>query len=218
MTKQKQIFLETEGDAWHLRNQAILKNKMLDKDLIIQEILSIQKIEVNRKLIILEIGCGNGYRLDWLQNNTNAICYGIEPSKKAVEVAMSNGLQVRQGTADLLPFEKNSFDIIVFGFCLYLCDREDLFKISAEADRVCKNPGWIIIQDFYKSNYKTKDYHHLDGLKTFKMDYRSVFTWHPFYECTNHKIIDHELHNYNDIENNWIAISTIRKNSSFKYE
>jgi SAM-dependent methyltransferase len=215
MIKQKQIFLETEGDAWHLRNQAILRNKMLDKDLIIQELLSIQKIEVNRQLNILEIGCGNGYRLDWLQKNTNATCYGIEPSKQAVKIAMSNGLQVRQGTADLLPFDRNSFDIIVFGFCLYLCDRDDLFKIAAEADRVCKNPGWIIIQDFYNSNFTSNDYHHLEGLKTFKMDYRSIFTWHPFYECTNHKIIDHEQHSYNDIKNNWISISTIRKNSSF---
>lgn len=215
MIKQKQIFLETEGDAWHLRNQAILKNKMLDKDLIIQEILSIQKIEVNGQLNILEIGCGNGYRLNWLQKNINANCYGIEPSKQAVEVAMNNGLQVRQGTADLLPFDRNSFDIIVFGFCLYLCDRDELFKIAAEADRVCKNPGWIIIQDFYNSNFTSNDYHHLEGLKTFKMDYRSIFTWHPFYECTNHKIIDHEQHSYNDIKNNWISISTIRKNSSF---
>ena len=216
MTKQKQIFLESEGDAWHFRNQsALLKKNLHNKDFIINEILSIYKYESSKKLKILEIGCGNGYRLDWLQKNIKTICFGIEPSKQAVEVAISNGLQVKQGTADSLPFDKNSFDIIIFGFCLYLCDREDLFKIAAEADRVCKNPGWIIIKDFYNSNFASNDYHHLKGLKSFKMDYRSIFSWHPFYECTNHKIIDHEQHDFNDLKNNWIAISTIRKNSNF---
>jgi SAM-dependent methyltransferase len=213
--KQNQIFLTSEGDSWHLRNQSDIQQKKLDEDLIIQEILKIKNIDNSKKLNILEIGCGNGYRLSWLQNNINSNCFGIDPSKKAVIDAVSNGINVKQGTADLLEFETNSFDIIVFGFCLYLCDREDLFKIAAEADRVCKNPGWIIIQDFYNSNYFSNDYHHLEGIKSFKMDYRSIFLWHPFYECITHMIIDHEQHIYKDIENNWISISTLRKNSIF---
>jgi len=215
MMKQNQIFLESEGDAWHCRNESILKQKNLSTDdLIIQEILKIHGAK-NNNLKILEIGCGNGYRLEWLKKNIGAKCYGIEPSNQAVKVALSKGVDVKQGTADFLPFEINSFDIIVFGFCLYLCDREDLFKIAAEADRVCKNPGWIIIQDFFNSNFSSNVYHHLPGLKSFKMDYRSIFTWHPFYECTTHKVIDHEQHSFNDTKNNWISISSLRKNSHF---
>ena len=118
--KQNQIFLESEGDAWHCRNESILKHKNLSTDdLIIQEILKIYGTKKNN-LKILEIGCGNGYRLEWLKKNIDAKCYGIEPSNQAVEVALSKGIDVKQGTADLLPFEINSFDIIIFGFCLYL--------------------------------------------------------------------------------------------------
>ena len=45
------------------------------------------------------------------------------------------------GTADKLPFEDQSVDILVYGFCLYLCDREDMFNIAAEANRVIKSSG-----------------------------------------------------------------------------
>jgi ubiquinone/menaquinone biosynthesis C-methylase UbiE len=210
--KQNQIFLNSEGDSWHSRNESALsRRKLPDDDLILQEILKINNNE--KKINILEIGCGNGYRLEWLTNNINASCFGIEPSKQAVKIALKKGIHAIQGTAESLPFDRNSFDIIIFGFCLYLCDREDLFKIAAEADRVCKNPGWIIIQDFYSSNFSTNEYHHFNGMKSFKMNYRSLFTWHPFYECTSHKIIEHDNSIYNDNKNNWMALSTLRKNS-----
>lgn len=210
--KQNQIFLNSEGDSWHSRNESALSRRILpDDDLILQEILKINNNEKN--INILEIGCGNGYRLEWLTNNINASCFGIEPSKQAVKIALKKGIHAMQGTAESLPFDSNSFDIIIFGFCLYLCDREDLFKIAAEADRVCKNPGWIIIQDFYSSNFSTNEYHHFNGMKSFKMNYRSLFTWHPFYECTSHKIIEHDNCIYNDNKNNWMALSTLRKNS-----
>jgi len=210
--KQNQIFLNSEGDSWYFRNESSLsRRKLPDDDLILQEILKINNNEKNTN--ILEIGCGSGNRLEWLINNTNASCFGIEPSKQAVEIALNKGVHAIQGTAESLPFDINTFDIIIFGFCLYLCDREDLFKIAAEADRVCKNPGWIIIQDFYSSNFSTNEYHHFNGMKSFKMNYQSLFTWHPFYECTSHKIIGHDNNVYNDVKNNWIAISTLRKNS-----
>ena len=173
--KQNQIFLESEGDAWHCRNESILKQKNLSTDdLIIQEILKIHGAK-NNNLKILEIGCGNGYRLEWLKKNIGAKCYGIEPSNQAVKVALSKGVDVKQGTADFLPFEIN----------------------------------------FYNSSFSSNEYHHLTGLKSFKMDYRSIFTWNPFYECTHHKVIDHEQHCFNDTKNNWISISTLRKNSNF---
>ena len=48
---------------------------------------------------------------------------------------------IKIGTAEKLPFEENYFDILIFGFCLYLTDSEDLFKISSEAYRVTKKVG-----------------------------------------------------------------------------
>lgn len=210
--KQSQVFLKSEGDAWFHRNEAALRQKKItNNDLIVQEVLKISK-DYDGNINILEIGCGNGIRLEWLNKNINATCFGIEPSKQSVEIAVNKGVFAKQGTAEILPFESNSIDIIIFGFCLYLCDREDLFRIAFEADRVCKNKGWIIIHDFYSPTFTFNQYHHYDGIKSYKMDYRSLFTWHPNYECTFHNIINHKQLEYVDEKDQWTAISTLRKN------
>jgi SAM-dependent methyltransferase len=91
--------------------------------------------------------------------------------------------KVQQGTADILPFKDHYFDIIIFGFCLYLCDREDLFRIASEADRVLGEPGWLLILYFFSPFPKKNVYHFCKGVQSYKMDYRTLFTWHP------HKVI-----------------------------
>jgi ubiquinone/menaquinone biosynthesis C-methylase UbiE len=142
--KQKDIFLKLEGDAWFVRNQASMSSRRLpDEDPLLMELLAISAQLSSRKqdLRILEIGCGDGTRLKWLKNNLNAECFGIEPSWQAVISACDKGIHAQQGSADMLPFKDGSFDIVIFGFCLYLCDREDLFRIASEADRVLINPG-----------------------------------------------------------------------------
>jgi len=42
------------------------------------------------------------------------------------------------GTADKLVFKRNFFDIILYGFCLYLCDKKNYNQISYSANRVLK--------------------------------------------------------------------------------
>lgn len=210
--KQSQIFLKSEGDAWFHRNEAaLLQKNVKEDDLIVQEVLKITEF-YDGNIKILEVGCGDGFRLEWLNKNINATCFGIEPSKHAVDIAVKKGIFAKQGTAEILPFESNSIDIIIFGFCLYLCDREDLFRIASEANRVCKNQGWIIIYDFYSSTFNSNEYHHYDGIKSYKMDYRSLFTWHPYYECTFHNIISHKQPKFIDERDEWTAISNLRKN------
>ncbi len=74
---------------------------------------------------------------------------GLDPSAKAVAAANAQGVNAQQGTAENLPFESAAFDIVVFGFCLYLCDRRICSGSPAEQTRGLRNPGWIVIQDFY---------------------------------------------------------------------
>jgi ubiquinone/menaquinone biosynthesis C-methylase UbiE len=211
--KQKDTFLRSEGDAWFARNQqAIEVRKLPEDDPLLQEIIELLQInDVGAGLKILEIGCADGTRLAWLKNNFNADCYGIEPSGQAVAAACSKGINVHQGSADLLPFDNHSFDIVLFGFCLYLCDREDLFRIAYEADRVLRSPGWLIIHDFFSSVPKAKKYHHRPGVESYKMDYRTLFNWHPDYVCMTHKIRHHNKTCYTDEQDEWVAASIMRK-------
>jgi ubiquinone/menaquinone biosynthesis C-methylase UbiE len=208
---QREIFLQSEGDAWFLRNQQNIKKRNLpDDDMLLQELCLLPTSNL-KQIKILEIGCGEGSRLAWIKNNLNAECYGIEPSIKAVNEAIEKGIKVKQGTADVLPFENGMFNIIIFGFCLYLCDREDLFRIADEANRVLSSEGWVIIQDFFSEQPTTNDYHHYHGIKSFKMDYRTLFTWHPNYTCITHKIRHHLDCTYTDFMNEWTAVSILRK-------
>lgn len=160
---------------------------------------------------LLEIGCGDGSRLAWLRQHHNVEVAGIEPSKEAVAAAHQQGVDAHQGTADRLPFDDQAFDVVLFGFCLYLCDRFDLFSIAREADRVLKNPGWLLIHDFYSPMPTARDYHHFQGLKSYKMDYRSLFTWHPAYTCVSHMVRHHSECTYTDDPKEWVAISVLRK-------
>jgi ubiquinone/menaquinone biosynthesis C-methylase UbiE len=208
---QKNIFVESEGDAWFNRNQQnVASRKLPEEDFLLREILEINTLP-KEGLRVLEVGCGDGSRLAWLMTNLHAECYGIEPSAQAVAAACSKGVHARQGTADHLPFEDHCFDIVIFGFCLYLCDREDLFRIACEADRVTRSPGWVVIQDFFSPTPRANIYHHCPNVQSHKMDYRSLFSWHPGYECMTHKIRHHSEGLYTDEHDEWVALSVIRK-------
>ncbi|MCI2807806.1 class I SAM-dependent methyltransferase [Eoetvoesiella caeni] len=213
--QQKDIFLASEADAWFERNhQACLERDFANDDLvarIVARIVSRVSLHGGGPIKLLEIGCGEGRRLEWLAKNFNIEVYGIEPSAKAVEQACSRGVKAQRGTADTLPFETASFDIVVFGFCLYLCDRQDLFRIACEADRVLKPKAWVIINDFFSSTPMKREYHHKSGMYSYKMDYRTIFDWHPAYTCYEHKLTSHSLGDLIDDPQEWVAISLLRK-------
>jgi ubiquinone/menaquinone biosynthesis C-methylase UbiE len=73
---------------------------------------------------------------------------GLDPSAKAISALNDAGLRGVVGTAEALPQADQSVDLLIYGFCLYLCDRDDLFQIAAEAHRVLKPKSWLAILDF----------------------------------------------------------------------
>jgi len=128
--KQKDVFLESEGDAWYERNARALQARELPgSDPVLAQIIDLTPRPAAGTRI-LEIGCGDGTRLAWLREKLGFVCAGIDPSAAAVDVARSRGIDARIAIADALPFAERMFEIVVFGFCLYLCDREDLFRIA----------------------------------------------------------------------------------------
>lgn len=211
--KQRNIFLDGEGNAWYERNAGrVGERKLPNSDPLLQEILELPALETGAK--ILEIGCGDGTRLSWLNKNKGFACYGVEPSSLAVEAARGRGIDAHRATAEQLPFPDRMFDVVMFGFCLYLCDRDDLFRIATEADRVLKNPGWLLILDFYSRAPTKQAYHHRTGLFSHKMDYRTLFTWNPAYTTVTHRVRHHSEGVYTDDPNEWTATSVLRKRLS----
>ena len=210
--KQKDVFLESEGNAWFKRNRdPRVVEGFPESDPLLSEIV---KLPVSQgRTTVLEIGCSDGIRLEWLMRHGGFDCYGVDPSAEAVSAAKGRGIHAYRETADKLPFEDRRFDIVLFGFCLYLCDREDLFRIACEADRVLKNPGWLLILDFFSPSASKREYHHYSGLFSYKMDYRTLFSWHPAYANLSHTVRHHVERGYTDDRTEWIATSVLRKNS-----
>jgi SAM-dependent methyltransferase len=208
--KQRDVFLQGEGDAWLERNQPAPGARPLpDAD---ELLLTLLQLPLGQGPVrVLEVGCGGGTRLAWLKQHRRYECHGVDPSAKAVQAARAAGIEAEQGTADRLPFDAAHFDVVVFGFCLYLCDREDLFRIAAEADRVLRNPGWLVIRDFFSEVPLSRPYHHRPGVRSFKMDYRSLFAWHPGYSTYFHKVGHHVSGVFTDERQEWVATSVLRK-------
>ena len=70
-------------------------------------------IEENSK--VLDVGCGDGSLLVFLENKKNINGHGLEISHEGVKTCLSKGLSVLQGNADtdLVNFPKNSFDYVI---------------------------------------------------------------------------------------------------------
>lgn len=211
MMEQKTAFLRSEGNAWFNRNpNSLSETSPPDQDRLLPDLL---ELPLKPSMKVLEIGCGSGKRLAWLKENLGLECNGIDPSAQAIEIARSLDINAVQGTADSLPFDKESFDLVIFGFCLCMCDREDLFRIALEADRVLKSQSWLIVMDFFTPTPTSRPYHHMSGITTYKMDYRTLFDWNPAYICMTHKVRHHIDNSYTDEIQEWIGISIFRKNA-----
>jgi hypothetical protein len=60
--RQKDVFLNSEGDKWFYRNKESLENDSLEDDYLFKEIVSVFT-EIGLEINIIEISCGNGKRL-----------------------------------------------------------------------------------------------------------------------------------------------------------
>ncbi len=182
---QKEQFLNGEGNKWYERNKwnipAAIHN---DPILKVIELCGITPARV------LEIGCADGWRLAEIERRYGCECYGIDPSEKAITTGKSSHpkLQLSVGTADALP-DIEPVDLIIFGFCLYLCDPQDLFNIAMQCDRLLKDKGHIIVLDFHPPiGHYRNPYSHMKGIFSYKMDYSKLFSWHPAY-CLIHQLL-----------------------------
>lgn len=192
--KQSEIFLEGEGMAWLERNKAKLP---VSNDPIVK---AIEQSGI-RPGNVLEVGAADGWRLQQIEDQWGVQALGIDPG------SIQEGGRVERGTADnLSSFRDAEFSTVIYGFCLYLCDREDLFKIVAEGDRVLKDGGHLIVYDFYPRFPHSRSYSHKDGVKSYKMDYARLWLGNPAYTLFKRRLID-----YDDEK---LAVSILKKDLS----
>jgi ubiquinone/menaquinone biosynthesis C-methylase UbiE len=175
----KDEFWRTDGFAWYERN----RGKFLDEktDPIMR---AIRRMKYPPKKV-LEFGCSDGYRLQWIHDLYAAKVTGCEISSDVVQKGKGLHPDVELWACSVSEFERNtgSFDLIIFGFCLYLVDVDVLFRVATNTDLMLKNKGSIIVWDYmpekdhlfrrYLHNYRVNEHH---------QDFRKMFTWHPYYK------------------------------------
>src|SRR5712671_1377154 len=166
MIRQGAACLSGEGNAWFRRNQS--------PDINPAVISAIAALGIQPKRI-LEIGCGTGKYLEALRRLYGCLCIGIDPSQEAIAFGRTHypELELYWGSADTIftIFRNQDFDLIIFGFCLYVMDRDGLFDIVASTDVLLKDNGYIAIHDFNPARPEKIPYHHKEGLFSYKMRY-----------------------------------------------
>jgi SAM-dependent methyltransferase len=176
MSSQSEIFLEDEGDKWFERN----KDKPVNSD-VASALCQLASFGYKPGHIV-EVGCGYGRYLSMMQDAYGCRCTGIEPSKKAVEYGREKYPEIDFVCDGANYLSMISCDILVFGFCLYLADRDHLTDIVCMADQALKDDGYLIIHDFDPPHPQVVPYHHRKGVWSYKMDYPKLWAANPAYE------------------------------------
>lgn len=143
---------------------------------------------------VLEIGASNGHQLHKLQQLTGCEAFGIDPSISAIADGKTKypGLGLSTGTADKLEFPDECFDVVILGFCLYLVDRSLLMRAVAEADRVLRRGGMLMIADFDPAVTHRRPFAHQQGLWSYKMCYPDLWLASPDYVLVEKCSYSHE--------------------------
>lgn len=171
---QANAFLSGEGNQYYQRN----KEKPLNQNLL----AGLKSLPLSQRAEILEVGCGDGRYLASLGSHYDCFVAGVEPSVDAIAHA-SPGVSIIRDDAlhGLQNMADESFDLIVFGFCLYLVDRRNLLSIVGHADRVLRVNGFLAIHDFEVAVPQITPYLHKPGLFSYKMNYADLWLANPAY-------------------------------------
>ena len=122
-------------DAWFLLNRNVLDSEVL----LLRHFLS-------NPGKALSVGCGSGL-FEHLLRTEHAIeiTHGVEPAGGMAEIAAKRGLDVRNGSAESLPYDDVEFDTVLFnGTPSYVANLEQAFQ---EAHRVLRPGGAIVVAD-----------------------------------------------------------------------
>ena len=116
-----QIFFESEGDKFFLRNGPRV-NRSIFK--------AVKFIKPNAKTEILEIGCGCGSTLKKIKTTFKSKVWGIDTSKRAIEYSKKKNKLKNTFYDKFLTFKKKSnFNIVIAGGFLYTTSNKKLKKV-----------------------------------------------------------------------------------------
>ena len=213
---QKQIFASGEGDAWFKRNvthlQTIEQTACSEDVRYICDTLQPFSKGIQRTL---EIGCSNGMKLETICHRLGSVGLGVELSPMAVQAGNARekiaDVTLRVSSGEKLPCESAEFDLVYFAFCLYLFDRNTLMQSLAEADRVLKPGGFLVITDFDPGLQYKRPYSHFQGMFSYKQDYSAFYMQSGFYYLVGKHCFSHRSACFDESPDERVSTSILYK-------
>jgi len=130
-------FYDRTAEMYDLRQKNAWTEKLREAE--------IELLRAHARGSVLDIGCGTGYHLAWLEKNKvgEKLC-GCDISKTMVEEASKNvSCDIIECAAERLPFGDSTFDTVLCMFStLNLCDHS---RALSEMHRVLKPNGKLIL-------------------------------------------------------------------------
>jgi len=137
--------MSNENVGWDISAEAWIRNVETDVNRlhVLDPVMREQAGDVQGKRV-LDVGCGEG-RFCRMMGARGAVAVGIDPTAKFIERAQERdpGGEYRVAGGEALPFEDESFDLVV-GY-LVLIDIADFQAAIREMARVVKPGGRILI-------------------------------------------------------------------------
>lgn len=139
---------------------------------------------------LLDVGCGKGFMLHDLAELISGITVkGVDISEYAIENAIDDMKQhIQVANAKGLPFEDNSFDVVISVNTVHNLERPECAKALQEIERVSRGKSFITV-DAYRNdgerelmfawNLTAKTVMHVDEWKVFFYDigYTGDYYW-----------------------------------------
>ena len=140
-------------------------NSWVARQNLVDEIL--KELDPGRVVQVLEVGSGYGANLITLSKNSIGSNFtGIDISQESLDVGRAyieelgiSNIQLMLGEACLLPFDDNSFDLVIVDAVFLYIDPRDFHKALDEIFRVSRN--YIVLVEFHDQGVgkgkKTRD-------------------------------------------------------------
>jgi len=140
----------------------------------------IKHFNLNENSKVLDVGCAKGFMLfDMKEAIPNITIEGIDISSYAIENAKEEIKQfLRVGNAKELPYEDNSFDVVISINTIHNLEKKECAKALQEIQRVSREKSFITVDAYRNEEEKEAMYAWNLTAKTIM----SVDEWIAFFE------------------------------------
>lgn len=217
---QEDIFINQESDAWFDRNSSKIVEPVSTDHNVIKAVLS---INLPKSGSFIDLGGGVGSvsaRIKKLFPDWKGTV--LEPSQKARNHGSKIFPLIDFAPGSLAKKEDmpiKDYDLVIISMVLTWIDRTLLTQAIANIDNLVKPGGHIIIQDFYTPFPRANNYHHTEGVLTYKQDYPLLFTSTNLYTeiLKDQKYVSHSTYDESDPYDCCLMTSVLRKDLFERY-